>query len=49
MAGMAALLGGSLLGGLPSYRIGVSSAKPHDPERLKKAEAKRARKAARGG
>lgn len=35
-----------LTAGMP-YRVGVTAALPHDPERVRKAEEKRARKAAR--
>jgi hypothetical protein len=38
---------GADVGRLAPYRVGVTSAKPHDPERLRKAQEKRARKAAR--
>lgn len=43
----AALGNESMLSGLCPYRVGVTPAKPHDPERLRKAEERRARRAAK--
>jgi hypothetical protein len=46
MAAMSAAAWG-LPRSLPPYQTGATSAKPHDPERLKAAELKRERKAAK--
>lgn len=43
----AALTGSSVLDPNPQFRIGITSALPHDPERLRKSQERQARKAAR--